>query len=151
MEYHVKLCRIEEEIWAIWAQIEFLQLLGIQMNVSLTKYFQAGTFDLPAAITWQSQKHAISQSEWYEAFDSWIYVEFCVQFFQLTQAVDAVRVWTGLILLDKLKTMWWLVDEYTTVVSAAVNDLPQTVPCLSVHLEFNGVHILHLHYLCTVW
>lgn len=81
----------------------------------------------------------------------WIYVEFCVQFFQLTQAVDAVRVWTGLILLDKLKTMWWLVDEYTTVVSAAVNDLPQTVPGLSVHLEFNGVHILHLHYLCTVW
>lgn len=71
-------------------------------------------------------------------------------FSQLTKVIDAVRVRAGLILLDKLEVMWRLVDNYATVLTAVVDDLPQAVPCMLLHLKLCGIHVLHLHHLCAV-
>lgn len=69
---------------------------------------------------------------------------------KLTKVVDAVGVRTGLVLLDELEVVWRLVDDYACVLAAVVDDLPQAVPCMLLHLELGGIHVLHLHHLCAV-
>lgn len=69
---------------------------------------------------------------------------------ELTKIIDAVGVRAGLILLDELEVMWCLVDNHACVLAAVVDDFPQAIPCMLLHLEMGGIHVLHLHHLCAV-
>lgn len=69
---------------------------------------------------------------------------------ELTEVVNAVRVWTGLILNDELEIMRCLVDDHACVPVAVMDDLSQAIPCMLFHLELGRIHILHLHHLCAV-
>lgn len=69
---------------------------------------------------------------------------------ELTKVVDAVGVWTGLILMDELEIMRCLVDDQACVLAAVVDYLPQAIPLMLLHMELGGIHILHLHHLCAV-
>ena len=63
----------------------------------------------------------------------------------LTQVVEAVGVGARLVrLLHKLEVVWSFVDDEARVLAAAVDDAPEPVPRVLLHLEAGG-WVLHLH------
>lgn len=69
---------------------------------------------------------------------------------ELTKVVNAVGLRTGLILLDELEVVWRFVDNHACVLVAVVDDLPQAIPGMLLHLEPIGIHVVHFHHLCAV-